>query len=225
VKPQHFAALAGTLLLVAIVLMAIGRPQGNQAPGAAAQAPTRTVTVTGDGETRVRPDLAQVTIGIVMHRASAAEAEAQSVASAKEVQTAMVEAGAEADRVELGPVTVKTTTYQDFAGTPRISGFEAHITVLAGVRNTAKTQSVVDAALGAGATSVESVVYTLENPEPARQSAMKAALENARQRGAAMAKDLGALRSMEVLLQDGTGTAGSPGALVFRARVRTVFEY
>lgn len=228
-KPQHFAVLTGALAVVALVLILTGRPQSNQGGAAAAQASPRTVSVIGEGESRVKPDLALITVGIVEHRASAAEAEARVTASAKDVQTAVLEAGADPDHVEIGQVTVNATTYQDFAGTPRISGFEARITVQAGIRNVSKVQTLIDAALTAGATSVDGVVYTLENPESAKQAAMKAALDNARQRAAALTKaageTLGDLQSMDVLQQDGSPAATSPGSLVYRAQVKALFNY
>lgn len=229
-KPQHFALLAGGLLLLAVVLIVSGRPaQESRQTGAAAQAAAHSATVLGEGEIRVKPDTALITFGVVVHRASAAEAEALALASAESVRTALVQAGAEEDRVEISNLALVTETYQDYSGTTRISGFKGQVTVQGVLHNVAKARSVVEAGLAAGATSLDSVVYSLENPEPARQAAMKTALENARQRATALVKaegeGLGALKSMEVLSEEAPAPASSPSSLVYRARVRATFEY
>lgn len=228
-KPQHFAALAGSLLLVALVLLFTGRPEATKSDTQPVQAAPRSITVTGEGEIRVRPDLALVTFGVVTHRASAAEAEALALASARQIAGALTEAGALEDRVEVTHLTLTTNTFTDFAGVTRISGFQAAVAVQATVRNLTKVQAVLDAGLAAGATSLDEVVYTLEGPEVSRQAAMRSALENARQRATMLAKAegerLGELLSMEVLLEDSPGTANSPANLTFRARVRASFGY
>lgn len=226
-KPQHFAALVGFLLVTAAVLLFAGRPE---TPDTASNVPPREVTVTGEGEVRVKPDTVLITFGYVTHRASAAEAEALTLASSRQIADALAQAGADPARTEISHLTLTTDTYQDFTGTTRISGFRASVTVQAVSGNPAKVSDLLTAGLSAGATSVEGVTYTLENPEPSRQAAMRAALENARQRAAAMVKaegeGLGALQSMEVLTEDGPPAgASSPGSLTFRARVKALFHY
>jgi len=218
--------VAGVLALAAIALMF---PGGTSQRGRVVE-PSRTVTVTGEGEVRVRPDLAQLTFGVITHGASATEAEALVLASARQIQTALVQAGADDQTVEPSHAAVVTNTYQDYTGVVRIGSFQGRSAVRGTVRTLSKVQASIDAGLAAGATSLESVVYLLENPEPAKESAMKAALENARERASVIVRSdgerLGPLKSMEVLLEEAPPTAGaSPGSLLFRAKVKATFEY
>lgn len=229
-KPQHFALLAGLLLLIAGVLIITGKPQPLLTAGKGeTDQPGHVVTVTGEGEIRLKPDLVWVSLGVWTTGPSATEAEGSNLAFVREIRGALIAAGVEEAGLEVTPVTVNTTTRQDFAGVTRIAEFQARSVIRAPLRNLAKVQSVVDAALGAGATSVESVAYTLENPEQAKQQAMKLALENARARSNALVKTeggrLGELRAIEVLSEDSPVSATSPGSLVFRARVKATFEY
>lgn len=228
VKPQHFAALTGFLLLVAVILMLTGlppdRPSAEDAKTAA-----RALTVTGEGEVKVKPDAVLVTFGVTAHKTSAVDAEKTVLQAMEQIRDAVAKSGADHERTELSAVTLAPDTFQDFAGVVRISGFQARGTVQAVVRTVGKGQETLDAGLDAGATSVESVLYTLGDAETAKQAAMKAALENARVRAGTMTRAegerLGPLRSMEVLLEEAQGTATSPGGLVFRATVRATFEY
>ncbi|HLN64637.1 MAG TPA: SIMPL domain-containing protein [Symbiobacteriaceae bacterium] len=228
-KPQHFAALVGALLVAAAILLFAGRPDSGKADSAAVTPPPRLVTVTGEGEVRVKPDLVLVTFGYITHRASAAEAEALTVASAGQIAAALTQAGADETRTEVSHLTLTTDTYQDFTGTTRISGFKASVTVQAALKNPAKVSDLLTAGLAAGATSVENVVYTIENAESSKQAAMRAALENARQRAAVITKAegeaLGALQSVEVLTEEAPPAATSPGALTFKSSVKAVFQY
>lgn len=228
VKPQHFAALAGFLLLVAVILMITGLPADRSGAEEATTA-ARVVTVTGEGEVKVKPDTVLVTFGVTAHKASAVDAEKTALQAMAQVRDALAKSGADQERIELSAVTLAPDTYQDFAGVVRISGFQARGTVQAVIRPVSNAQEVLDAGLDAGATAVESVLYTLGDAETSKQAAMKAALENARVRAGTMTRAegerLGALRSMEVLLEEAQGTALSPGGLVFRAKVRATFEY
>jgi len=225
VKPQHFSVLAGFLLLTALVLVLTGRPADRA--GTKALTPARVVTVTGEGEVRVKPDTMLVTFGVNLHRTSAVDAEKQALDTMAQIRTAVVQAGAEGERTELSVVILTPDTYQDFSGTVRISGFQAKGTVEGVVRHISRAQDVLDAGLGAGATSVDAVRYTLADAETARQAAMKAALDNARERAGAMARAdgerLGPLQSMEVLLEE--SPAGTAEGLVFRAKVKAAFAY
>lgn len=228
VKPQHFAALAGFLLLVAVILMMTGLP-ADRSGGEEAKTAARVLTVTGEGEVKVKPDTVLITFGVTAHKPSAVDAELTALQAMEQIRDAVAKSGADQERTELSAVTLAPDTYQDFAGVVRISGFQARGTVQAVVRPAGRAQEVLDGGLGAGATAVDSVLYTLSDAETAKQAAMKAALENARERAGTMTRAegerLGALRSMEVLLEESQGTALSPGGLVFRAKVRATFEY
>lgn len=228
-RPQYFAAMTGTMLVVALILLVMGRPQPQQAATVPAEIP-RAVTVTGEGEARAKPDLVWVTFGVWSHGASAAEAEALVLASVRRVQSAIGTAGADDQSGEPINVIIAPTTHQDFRGVPFLTGFDARASVRTVVRNTGKLSAVVDAALSAGATSVGEFAYGLENAEAVKQAAMRAAVENARQRATAVLKAegerLGELRVIEILPEDlPATTAERPGPLYYRATVRVTFDY
>lgn len=227
-KPQHFAALAGFLLVAAVVLLVAGRPAGSQS-GAAAKAPARVVTVTGEGEVKVKPDIFTVTFGVTAHTASAVDAEAVLAAPMKNIVAAVVQAGADETRTETTPVVITPDTYQDFSGAVHIAGFGAKGTVTAVVTHLTKVQAVIDAAMAAGATSKESAYYSVDSPESYKQAAIKAALTNAADRASAMVRAggdrLGAIQSMEVVAVQGADRAPTSGGLSFRAEVKATYEY
>lgn len=228
-KPQHFAAAIGGLLLLALVLLVTGRPMGKSADQAA-QAPT--VTVVGEGEVRTKPDLVAFTFGVANWTggASAAEAEALNSASVRRLKEVLVSAGVEEGRIETLATSVSPSTRQDYAGKTYLTGFEAQTRINATLRSLAKAEAVVAAGLGNGATSLESTRYGLENPDDARQKATSAALENARTQAVAIAQSqgarLGSLRSVEVLLEEASpGDGGTASTIIYRVRVRATYSF
>lgn len=227
-KPQHFAALAGILLVIAVVLIATGKPAPGL-PDGTAQSPEHIATVIGEGEIKVKPDRAILTFGITTYGASAADAEASNVASVRAVRDALIAGGvAEAD-VDVTGATLGQVTYQDFIGKVQVSGYKAYGRVTATIGNPARVQPLVNSALNAGATTLEGVGYAVEDPEPVRQQAAAKALENAAVRARALVRvegaGLGELRSVEVLTQEGPDESASAGGLIYRAKVKATFEF
>ncbi len=225
-KPQHFAVAAGVLILTAMLLLFSGRPQSSD--GAAAQSPENRVTVIGEGEVRAKPNLVRITLGVLTtDRASAAEAGALNLASAARVRDALIAAGFDAEQIDVSQPTVAAVTDQDYTGATRIAGYEARATVVGTSKNLAKLQSAIDAAIIGGATSVDEVLYQIDNPEGAMQEAMGNALANARQRAAALAKadgrTIGDLISMEMLQEEKSGGSNSPRTLLFTVRIKASF--
>jgi uncharacterized protein YggE len=228
VKPYTFAALTGSLLLVSLALILVGYAQREPTNRSMADAPPAQVIVTGDGAVRVKPDMVIIAFGLLTKGASAAEAEALHLASARRLQEALIATEADALDLEANQLGLRATTYQDFAGVTRISGYEAQSVIRVGSSQIGRAQALVDAGLAAGATSMESPFYTLENPESARQAALRDALENARTRGLALAKvegeRLGRLSKVEALPDEEAISSPSPTILTVRARVTATFE-
>ena len=226
-KPQHFAVLAGSLLLVAVVLMITGRPTPSTP---AVTALDHLVTVIGEGEVRVHPDQVVLTFGVVTPGPSGREAEALNVASVKRVRAALVAAGLDEDQVETSRREVVPDSYQDYAGLTHVTGFQARARITALLRVPSKVDAAVDAALGAGATSMDGIAYGVAGMEAARQSALAKALENARQRAAVVASadggSLGDLKHSEVLADEtGSLPVASSTVISVKVRVKATFGY
>lgn len=227
-KPQHFAAVAGFLVLTALVLIFTGRPQAGN--GDAAKSPENLVTVIGEGEVRAKPNMVRITFGILStDRASAVEAEALSLASVGRVRDSLISAGVDEELIEVSQSTITAITDQDFGGAPRIAGYEARVKITVVMKYPGKVQAVIDSAVGAGANSLDEVLYALDDAEDEKQEALAKALANARLRAAALTKAsdgaVGDLISMEMLEAENTPSATSPRGLIFKARVKASYGF
>jgi uncharacterized protein YggE len=227
VKPQHFAILAGSLLVIGFLLVWAGKPAPTSPP--MVPSPDHLVTVVGDGEVRPKPDLVLLTFGIMTQGPSASEADGLGLATVGRLKAVLVTAGADESSLEILPTGVKSITLPDSSGAMRMTGYQAQFRLNAKVALVTKVQAVIDAGLGVGNTTLDKIAYTLEKPEAVKQAALKEALANARIRADAMAQadggKLGALQSMEAQLEETPPVALSPNSLVVSAHVKATFGY
>jgi hypothetical protein len=159
------------------------------------------VRASGEATVSVKPDRAQISIGVVTD-ASKAEAAAAENAS----QTSAVLSAAKA--AIAGHGEVKTTGYSinpqyDYSAghSPRLTGYQARNTVLVTVDDLSLTGKVIDAATGAGANNIEGINFSLRDDSAVRAEALAQAAQKARANGEAIAKALG-LRVVAVLRAD-----------------------
>ena len=150
----------------------------------------RTITVPGMGRVTVEPDVASVRLGVSIQRESAGQARED----AANTMNAILEAISSQDvarrdvraaLVTLGPVT-------DFSeGGPRIVGYQLFNSVEVTLRDLDRAGALIDAALGAGASTLDSLEFRLEDPSSADDQARKLAMEDARARATTIAAATG----------------------------------
>ena len=153
----------------------------------AAPAADRTIVVPGLGRLTVEPDVATVRLGVAITRPTASAARE----AAAETMTAILQAIAAAgvDRrdvrtslVGLGPIT----DYSSERG-PRVTGYQLTNSVELTVRDLSAAGKVIDAGLGAGASSLDGLEFRLADPAPAEGAARRAAVEDALRRATTLA--------------------------------------
>jgi hypothetical protein len=164
------------------------------AVGAAEPEAPRTISVTGQGEVSVPPDLAIVSFAVettAPKASAAAEANARtSTAVAAAVRTRLEE------RDE-----VRTTHYsldpfyepreRGSTEAPRISGYVARNQVQVETRKTEALGALIDAAIEAGANRVDGIQFTLKDRSAAERDALRRAGAEARLQAESVAAALG----------------------------------
>jgi uncharacterized protein len=139
----------------------------------------RAITVLGHGVAETAPDEAEVMVGVEVVRPTAAEARSEAAAVMARVVGALREAG-------VGDRDVRTTDLSLGAeleyrpdGPPRRLGFRLANRV--GIRTAPDgVARVVDAAIGAGATSLDGVTFRVRDETAARREALASAVDDAR---------------------------------------------
>ena len=172
---------AGTLGVIAIVAMMAQ----NGASVAHAQSPTPTAPrtdlgVSGTGRVFVAPDTAIASVGVDITAPTLAEATQQASDQMTAVINAIKAQGVDAKDIQTSSYSVYPITNTPKEGeTPKITGYHVTNIVTVKVRNIANVGKVLDTAIEAGANSINSVMFTVDNPAKAQDEARTLAVKDA----------------------------------------------
>ena len=200
-----------------------------------------TVRATADTTISATPDQALISVGVETRAATAQEAAAQNAVQTQAVLDAL--------RKQLGAnAEIKTTNYTVSPlynyppnASPVLTGYMVTNTVEVTLSNIASAGPVIDAATQAGANQINSLTFTLKDPEPIRAQALRQAAVKARGHAEAMISGLsghlGTLISVEeggtariypAISTNGAGDAKStpiqPGSVQVYASVTVEYE-
>ena len=183
ISTRHFrhgvsAALFAALLMTASPSLAQDVPDGDP--------PRRVITVTGEGEAAVAPDMAIVNLTVLREGETAREALDAGNAAMTEVLAAMREAGI-ADRdlqtsgFGIAPQYVYPENGESGEG-PRITGYQVTNSLSVRVRDLADLGGLLDQAVSLGVNQGGDILFTNDDPAAATDEARRDAVEDARNR-------------------------------------------
>lgn len=141
--------------------------------------PQHTLSVSGTGTISVKPDTADVTVGVTVQRDTAGDA-ASDVANVMDaVITAVKTLGIAEEDIQT--TSLSLSPVYDYDRTPyRLVGYTANNLVTVTVRDITQTGPVIDAATGAGATDVNGITFRLADQAAAETQAREQAVKAAR---------------------------------------------
>jgi uncharacterized protein YggE len=154
--------------------------------------PPRTVAVGGTGRASTAPDIAELRLGVAVMRPTAAAAQADAADAMTAVLGALRQAGV-ADR-DLRTEGLNLQPVMDYRndGPPALRGYELRNGVVARLRALERLPAAIDAAIAAGATTLDGVRFDVEEPAAAEAAARDAAVADALAKAAALAAAAGA---------------------------------
>jgi uncharacterized protein YggE len=178
---------------VGVVLGMIISPALAQDPTATtsdtSNANEHTISVQGVGDIFVKPDLAEVNLGVDITRSKLADARQDAASAMNAIVDALHGLGiADAD-IETSYFSVNPT--YDYSGVQRVTGYEVTNILLVRVHNLDQLGAVVDQSVAAGATTVNSITFKLSDPTSAQSQAREAAVKDARARADTLAAAAG----------------------------------
>jgi len=228
-----------TILLIAVVALS-----ACSASVQLGQTQPRTISVTGNAEVTLEPDIAYVSIGVHSEAESAKAAVATNNSQTQAVIDAIKAQGVDEKDIK----TTNFSVYQSekFAPTGESLGtyFMADNTVNVTIRDIAKIGDVLDASINAGANNIYGITFDVEDKETAlasgRDQAMVNAEEQAEMLASAAGVTLGEVQSISYYSNApvpvyydskmaGVGGGGqsvpiSPGQLTLSASVSVVYS-
>ncbi|HEX7714224.1 MAG TPA: SIMPL domain-containing protein [Bacillota bacterium] len=183
ISPAWLATIAAALLLlVAGWLIGTGgiARSGNET--------SRGIFVSGEGITKVRPDMARVILGVEASAATAAEAQTKNALIMAKILTSI-------KKLNIPARDIQTTEFNLFPerrfiqaeGRDQLIGYRVSNQIILSIRSLQLLGKVVDTAIQSGATNVNSVAFTVSDPARYERAALAAAVQNAQAKATALA--------------------------------------
>jgi uncharacterized protein YggE len=205
-------ALAG-LLVTSAADGSVAKAQEDMATpvvaGMAAGVPT--VSVSGHGSVNVPPDTASVSIGVDIIKPTLGEAQEQATTQATAVIDALKEAGIAAEDIQTDYFSVNILRDYSENGDPtQITGFEIVNQLGVTVHDTDQLGELLDAAVNAGANSINGVTFYVDDQTEASSDARVEAVKDARTKAEELAAAAGMTLGPVVAISEGTSPLISP---------------
>ncbi len=202
------------------------------------------LSVSAEGLSEGRPDMAIINLGVTTEGQTAAAALAENARRMTALTAALRRAGIAERDIQTSNVSVYPQQQYREGQQPLITGYQANNTVTAKVRNIDNTGRVIDAAVGAGGNTVNGVSFTYQDPDAQLDVARRDAIAEARRRAELYASALNMRVVRIVAVQEGGGysppmpmpmmarmegaqdasTPISPGQIETRVSVNVTFE-
>ena len=230
----------GLLALAALGLSACSGAAVNTTP-----AEVRTINVNGSGSVTLAPDMAEVSIGVQTQGENADEASAENTEIANAIMAALQELEIAETDIQTSNFSVYPRQRYDDDNQLQSVTYIVNNSVLVTVHDLDKLGDVLNAAIGAGANTINGVSFDVSDRESAIAQALEAAMQNAAGRADVLAQAAnaeivqvqsvntyigggGVQRQYEMAVAEdmagGSSVPVSPGEMVIQVEVNVVYE-
>ena len=157
--------------------------QAQEAPAGDAAFRATTLSLQAEGQARLAPDMATISLGVSTEAPRAAQAQQQNAARMATVLRALHGAGIAGRDVQTATLSLAPQYAYAEGQPPRLTGYRAANAVSVAVRDLQRLAAVIDGVAQAGADEVGGVSFGLSDPRAAEDAARRDAV--ARLQGAA----------------------------------------
>jgi uncharacterized protein len=192
------AVAAGTLLAV---------------PARAQTEPPAMISVTGEAQVSVPPDLAHIDGGVTSEAKTAREASDVNNAAMGKVLLALKGAGIDEKDYQTSRLSLQPQNSSSKPGGPStIVGYRASNRVTIRLRDIAKVANVIDTLVGAGANDIGGINFTVSQASKLLDEAREQAIADARRKAEIYARAAGVTLGAPLSITEG----GAPGPILYR---------
>lgn len=163
------------------------------------------LSVSADGSSEARPDLATLNLGVTTEGQTAQAALQENSRRMTALTQALRRAGVAERDIQTSNVSVYPQQQYREDQEPLITGYQANNTVTAKVRNIDNTGRVIDAAVAAGGNNINGVTFSHADPDAQLDVARRDAIAEARRRAELYANALNMRVHRIVAVSEGGG--------------------
>ncbi len=192
-------------------------------PASADEGEDGQIRVTGVGEVYAAPDMATVSLGVVIEAETASGALRQNSDAVAQLIAALKEEGIAARDLQTSGISVQPVYSRPSRSTPRaneapkIVGYSVRNTVSVRIRDLEKTGTLLDKMVSLGSNSMNGITFSIADPKPLRNEARKAAVADARAKAELYAKAAGVKLGDVKLITEPRAQPPRPVAIQMRA--------
>jgi len=214
-------AIAALLLAVAIAILSYvaitprlaPSPAGASMVGltSAQQATTDNsgIFVSGTGKVRLKPNIGTASIGVEITAGTLAEATTQANAKMNAIVEKLKGLGIAEKDIQTTNYSISPLTQQTKPGvTPTISGYRVNNQVSITIRKIDDAGKVLDAMVAAGANNIYGISFGVDDPTPYQQQARAAAIKDAQDKAAQLAKAANVALGKVISISEGSAAPG-----------------
>ncbi|MBN8608574.1 MAG: SIMPL domain-containing protein [Caulobacterales bacterium] len=163
------------------------------------------LSVSAEGTSEARPDLATISLGVTTEGQTAQAALQENSRRMAALNQALRRAGIAERDIQTSNVSVYPQQQYRENQPPLITGYQANNTVTAKIRNINNTGRVIDAAVAAGGNNINGVTFSHADPDAQLDAARRDAIAEARRRAELYANALGMRVNRIVAVSEGGG--------------------
>lgn len=169
-----------------------------------------TLNLAAYGETRVEPDMAAISLGVMTQARTAQAAMQANAAKMTQVVDALKRAGIAARDIQTSNLNLNPQYAYEQNQPPRLTGYQASNQVTVAVHDLARLGQAVDATVNAGANQVHGISFGLNDPTAAENAAREAAVKALQAKAELYARATGHRVSRLVTLSEGAASFPVP---------------
>lgn len=158
------AAIAATSIITLLVVM---------------QKSTMSVTVSGEGKVTVKPDTAYVRLGVEVLRKTAQRAQTSNAYYMQQVVSAIQKQGIDKEAIQTSNFNIWPEIKYGSDQSARTVGYRCSNQITVTLDDISKVSKVIDAAIGAGSTTIQGVSFTRKDVLQAKKDALDKAMKEA----------------------------------------------
>lgn len=149
-----------------------------------------TISVTGTGKVTVKPDVADISLGVQVQSDTAKGARDAAATKMNDIIAALKALGIADEDIQTSTIDI-SPVYDYNSSTPRITGYQVTNMVTVHVTDITKVADVIDNSVAAGATNVNGVTFDIADRATAENTARGDAVKDARAHADALAAAAG----------------------------------
>jgi uncharacterized protein YggE len=182
------------------------------APALAQVAPIAAISVSGEAQVSVPPDLAQIDAGVSTEAKTAREASEANNAAMGKVLLALKGAGIEEKDYQTSRLSLQPQYAPNRSGPNAVVGYRAANRVAIKLRDVSKVASIIDTLVAAGANELGGVNFMVSAASKLLDEAREQAIADARRKAEIYARAAGVTLGSPVSISE----EGAPGPMPFR---------